>query len=427
MNTAPRIGILSQSAIADDPRVRRQGDALTAAGWKVVALGLDGAQSQPPDWRIVTPGAARELEVRPSMPATGYRTRGPRALGLKLLNSIGTRLTPYERSLVGVRVDPGRAETVYWTMNSIFWDLLALGEREEVDLWLGNDWTSLPIVARLATAAGIPYAYDTHELCADEFYEDWRWRFVQRPVRVTIEGAFIKNSAAVSTVSQKIAERLADLHRLEKVPLVVRSTPAYQEHVFRPTGERIRVLYHGAVWKHRGLEDCIRSVAHWRPEFDLTIRGPASQEYRAILENEIDQAGARGRVTLAPAVPMTELVREASAFDVGLFALPGHSKHNQYALPNKFFEYMMAGLALCVSDLPEMAELVRSRDLGTLIAGAEAPAIAAAVNSLSRGAIDAAKKRALAAARELCWEQESRKMVSAYQNIVSKDIASNGR
>ena len=56
---------------------------------------------------------------------------------------------------------------------------------------------------------------------------------------------------------------------------------------------------------------------------------------------------------------MTALVREASAYDVGLFALPGNSRHNEFALPNKFFEYVMAGLALCVSDLPEMARLVR--------------------------------------------------------------------
>jgi hypothetical protein len=62
---------------------------------------------------------------------------------------------------------------------------------------------------------------------------------------------------------------------------------------------------------------------------------------------------------------MTDLVREAAAFDVGLFALPRHSNHNRYALPNKFFEYSMAGLALCVSDLPEMGALVRRDQLGT--------------------------------------------------------------
>ncbi len=32
----------------DDPRVRRQGDLLTEAGWQVVAIGLPGARSSQP-------------------------------------------------------------------------------------------------------------------------------------------------------------------------------------------------------------------------------------------------------------------------------------------------------------------------------------------------------------------------------------------
>jgi glycosyltransferase involved in cell wall biosynthesis len=331
-------------------------------------------------------------------------------------------MTPYEASLLSVRVDPKRAETVFWTMNSSFWNLLALGGNEKVDLWLGNDWTSLPIVARLAKASGVPYVYDTHELCADEFHEDKRWRFIQRPIRVQTERTFIRGAHVVSTVSQKIAERLVDIHQLPHVPIVVRSTPRYQEHPFRPTGRQIRVLYHGAVWQHRGLEACIRSVAQWRPEFNLTIRGPASDEYRAELEREIDQAGVRGRVVLAPPVPMTELVREATAFDVGLFALPGHSNHNQFALPNKFFEYVMAGLALCVSDLPEMSALTTRYDLGVLLNPREPASIAAAINGLTTARIDGFKKNALAAARALCWERESERMLSAYEAVICEGV-----
>jgi glycosyltransferase involved in cell wall biosynthesis len=355
------------------------------------------------------------------MPKVCYVTRGPRALGVRLLTVIGGMrlLTPYEASLLTIRVDPKRAENVFWTMNSVFWNLLALGANEKVDLWLGNDWTSLPIVARLAKASGVPYVYDTHELCADEFHEDKRWRLIQRPIRVQTERAFIPGAHVVSTVSQKIAERLAEIHQLSQVPLVVRSTPVYQEYPFRPTGSRIRVLYHGAVWQHRGLEACIRSVALWRPEFDLTIRGPVSDDYRAKLEREIDQAGVRGRVVLTPAVPMTQLVREAAAFDVGLFALPGHSNHNRYALPNKFFEYTMAGLALCVSDLPEMAALVSRNRLGVLMADTDPASIAAAVNSLTREKIDAFKSNALSTARLLCWERESEHMIAAYESIVA--------
>src|ERR1700756_1214718 len=50
----PTICALSLSAIADDPRVRRQAEAFHRAGWNVVAVGLPGARSAEPEWRILT-------------------------------------------------------------------------------------------------------------------------------------------------------------------------------------------------------------------------------------------------------------------------------------------------------------------------------------------------------------------------------------
>jgi glycosyltransferase involved in cell wall biosynthesis len=111
---------------------------------------------------------------------------------------------------------------------------------------------------------------------------------------------------------------------------------------------------------------------------------------------------------------MTALVREAAVYDVGFFALPGSSRHNEFALPNKFFEYLMAGLALCITDLPEMARLLREHDLGVTFPRVDVEMIAAAINSLEPGAIDRYKRNALRAARELCWERESERLVAAY-------------
>ena len=41
----PAICVLALSAIADDPRVRRQAEAFHRAGWSVVAVGLPGVRS----------------------------------------------------------------------------------------------------------------------------------------------------------------------------------------------------------------------------------------------------------------------------------------------------------------------------------------------------------------------------------------------
>jgi glycosyltransferase involved in cell wall biosynthesis len=262
--------------------------------------------------------------------------------------------------------------------------------------------------------------YDTHEFAVEEYAESRKWRLFRRPFVRAIERKFIGQAAVVSTVSPGIARRLDTLYRLQGATLVIRNTPPYEEVPFRETRDHIRVLYHGAVIANRGIEATIDSIPLWRREISLTIRGPENRELGQDLRRRVAALGVEDRVHLVPALPMTDLVREAAAYDIGFFALPGHSQHNQFALPNKLFEYIMACLAICVSDLPEMASLVLQYDCGTTIATIEAGAIAAAVNSLTPDRIDRFKRNALSAARELCWEQESKPLLNAYGEALKR-------
>jgi glycosyltransferase involved in cell wall biosynthesis len=272
----------------------------------------------------------------------------------------------------------------------------------------------------LAREKGGVYCYDTHEFAAEEYGDNRKWRLWQRPMVCAIEREFINEAAVVSAVSAGIAERLGRLYRLPKAAIVIRNTPHFEPIPFRQTAPgQIRVLYHGIVTPGRGLEVTIDSVADWRPQFDLTIRGPGGSDYLDAMRRRIAERGLSSRISLVPPVPMTELVREAAAYDIGFFALPGSSRHNEFALPNKFFEYVMAGLALCLTDLPEMARLVREYDLGVTFRSVDPQSIAGAINALEPASIDRYKRNALQAARELCWERESERLVNAYEAVLS--------
>lgn len=414
----PVICILVLAPIVDDPRVRRQCDAFHRAGWEVVGVGLAGGRSDPPEWRVVTPhppvdaAAAAAASPSPGEKAAGPPRRGGAA---RLIGALRRRLR-----LLAVRLWPRLALVVYWDYSSNIRDIYGCARRIKAAVWLANDWSMLPCAARLAQEEGGIYGYDTHEFAVEEYAEKPKWRLVHRPLVAALENAFIRNAAIVSAVSEGIAERLDQRYRLPQRSMTVRNTPAYEAVSFRPTGERIRVLYHGLVAIGRGLEQAIDSVTAWRPEFDLTIRGPGDLAYVDELRQRIERSGIAGRVSLVPPVAMTALVREAAAFDIGFFALPGHSRHNEFALPNKFFEYVMAGLALCVSELPEMARLVRQYDLGVTIPRVLPGDIAAAINRLDRAFIDRCKRRALVAARELCWERESGRLVAAYATAIEQ-------
>lgn len=427
---------------------------MTEAGWDVVAIGLPGHRSSEPKWTCLAidtapitptvtgadvpdtndaPVAGESFSIpreitQPHRNATAD-SKTPRQLlterlaqrldaygaptwAKTFLLPIAVTLMPVVRwgysawRVLRVNLQPSYAAASYWRLRDDFRSIYELGRRHKVDLWLANDWTTLPIAARLGAAQGIPYGYDTHELAVDEYAQSLQWRVLNRALIKGAEGGAIKGASFVTCVSDGIADRLQEVYELDKRPVVIRNTPHYQRCSPQPVGQIIRVLYHGIVAPGRGLEASIRSVALWRPEFHLTIRGPAHSDYKAALEKIAHEMNVSDRVTFDPPVPMTELVARAAEFDIGLFALPDHSKQNVYVLPNKFFEYTMAGLALCVSDLPEMTRLLRAHNLGVLIEAMTPEAIASAVNRLDRDNLAHYKARAIEAAKVLNWQNE---------------------
>ncbi len=468
-----KIGVIALSQFLDDPRVRRQCDLLHANGFEVFAIGEEDGRSVQLGWTVVqrlpseTPAAAatiaaqddRRVAGRISDPVPPFAVpgllpslkknypmvwsvlrSGKRSLlrmkrGAKLFggtaNSAATRFlgrspARFAQRLVitaraqRCRLQPSYADKIFWTWNSKLNDLYNKARPLKCDIWIANDWITLPIAARLVAENGGIYVYDTHEFAIQEYQERWVWRIAQKPIVAALEKKYIEGAKLVSAVSSGIAERVTDIYRLPRPALTIRNTPNYIESSFRPAGDIIRVLYHGIVSPGRGLEAAIDSVSKWTSDREFYIRGPGSADYLDSLRKRIASAGLQSRVFLLPPVPMRELVPEARAFDIGFFALPGHSLHNEFALPNKFFEYAMAGLALCVSSLSEMAGLISKYQIGSTFAEISSESIADAVNQLSRDRIDQYKRNSLVAARELCWEQESVKLISALNALVPR-------
>jgi glycosyltransferase involved in cell wall biosynthesis len=389
-----RVCLLSSSVIEDDVRVRRHGDALWDAGWQVTALGFGGSRSAPVAWQIIE-------AAKPPEPVTWRRAL--RALCLAAGGHI-----------------PAAAAALH--CHGLLRNFFVAAEQHAppADLYIANDWPMLPLAAALARRSTSRYLYDSHELATAEYAESRKWRLVNLPYVRAIESRYIAGAAAILTVSEGIAESLVRLYGLAALPAVVRNVPAFREvstHVL--DRRRIGLLYHGLVAPGRGLEELIASVAQWRPEFGLTIRGPIQPVYGDELRRLTAALGVEHRIEFAPAVTPNQLIDLAAKSDIGIVAMPGNSLNSMLALPNKFFEYVMAGLALCVTDLPEMARLVRRFDLGRLTAASESGAIAAAVNGFTPEEIDHCRSRARLAARELNWQRESQRLVDACERAVA--------
>jgi glycogen synthase len=385
--------ILSLTPVTDEPRVIRQASALLARGWQVTVCGYRGQQAAQAGWRFieVAPGAGHGRQYE--------RLR----FGIELVSS---------------RANGAMAEAAYWRhggYEAIYEQIDFVDGIGRCDLVLGHDYFTAPIVAKIAARHNIPFSLDIHEYAAEQYMHDRQWVWFYRPWVHALQRRYLPRAAVLTTICEGIAAGLAADYSLRSTPVVVRSAAAYQEMPLRSTGQPINVLYHGILCPMRGLEETIRSVPLWRAEFHLVIRGNGPSDYVAGLRRLAAESGVADRVRIEPPVLFSELVRRANEADIGYFVQPEISRQKRFTLPNKFFEYIMAGLALCVADLPEMARLIHDYDFGRVVSGTQPEQIAAVVNSFTPVAIDAYKRRSLAAAKILNWEREADVMVDSYE------------
>lgn len=431
--TQRRACIISLTNVVQEPRVLRQIKTLTALGWKVAVIGYARGLPVPPSWEFheaavaARPPDTRRIRhlLRQDFPAALRKIAGGYGVKAKsgLLRAKYGALDALGGSSAGIRWPLQKARRYFAEtpgMPELRESILANVAR--CDLVIAHDYFTYFLADDLAKRDGARYAIDCHEYAMEQYnygtHSDrtvrHQWCYVTRPYIDTLQRHYFHRAAAISTVCDGIANLLARDYGLPKRPAVIRSTPFYEEVPFRPCGERIEIVYHGLVTPTRNLDAAVKTLALCRPEFRLTVRGPVEPGYDSQLRALALQLGVEDRFVLAPPVPFAELIQSASAADIGYFVFENFSPQRQFTAPNKFFEYMMAGLALVVSDVPELARIIRTHNNGLLLEEFSPSRTAEAINQLDRAAIDDMKRRSLSAARELCWEREQQVLIEAY-------------
>jgi glycosyltransferase involved in cell wall biosynthesis len=216
----------------------------------------------------------------------------------------------------------------------------------------------------------------------------------------------LPHAASVITVCAGIADEYARVFGIPR-PKVVMNTPSLQLLTPRPVSpDRVRMVHHGGATRSRRIETMIHMLDHLDARFSLDlILMPSDPAYLTELRT---LARGKDRVRFLDPVPMPEIPAMLNHYDLGLYLLEPNSFNNRHALPNKFFEFIQARLAIAIGPSPEMARLVREHDLGIVAEDFSARSLATALNTLTAERLQAYKTNAHRAASSLCWETESR-------------------
>jgi glycosyltransferase involved in cell wall biosynthesis len=287
---------------------------------------------------------------------------------------------PLERPYRYVRLRiPFRKGPLFYAFYNLelFFYLLVI----RTDLMISNDLDTLPAVYWVSRIKRAKMVYDSHEYFTEVP------ELVDRPnvkrIWERIESRIFPKLKTVYTVNQSIAEIYQNKYGIsvgviKNLPPATRPDPKPGKlpelFVSRPF-----LIYQGAVNIGRGLEQLVDAM-EFLPEYGLVIAGQG--DIRSDLISRVDRLGLANRIFLPGMVPFENLAWYTRRAVLGISIEQDIGLNYHYALPNKLFDYMQAGLPVLASDLPEISRVVSEVDFGRIISHFEPSYIASEIKGM---------------------------------------------
>lgn len=351
----PKILCISFSDIRADSRVLRQVAVLAEFG-DVTTVGYG---SKPED-------ASHHLEIESDMPSLPQTFLGVALLAARLYSLVEFRAPAVRRAL---DLADGK------------WDLV-----------VANEARALPLARRIA-GPETPVWGDMHEWAPEERVHVLSWKLLIKPFMTWVCARHLPRVAAVSVVNDSIAALYRSEFGIDTV--TVRNARRFTDltpSMMRP--DVIRLVHSGAAVPGRNLEGMMAAAGILGSGYSLDLYLVPARDggkYKAQLEDLAEQFG---NVRLLPPVPPDDLPEVLNSYDVGIFSLPPRTRNHALMLPNKFFDFVQARLAIVFSPSPETSRLIEEFKLGAIASDFSPEALADAVLALSRTDIQNCKQSA---------------------------------
>ena len=272
------------------------------------------------------------------------------------------------------------------------------------DLIYGGTTGALAAIAEAARRTRTPYGIDLEDFHAGE--TSGADAPLVDALATRVERAVLPGAAFVTAGSEAIA---AAYHARDGVDATVIhnafALPADPPHFSRVDPDRLRVYWFSqTIGPGRGLEDAVLALGRSGAAAHLALRGRAQDGYLDALTALAAAHAPRVEVAHLPPAPPDAMVDCARGYDVGLALEQMTPRNRQLCLTNKAFTYILAGLAVAITDTPGQHAL--GVDLGRGAALVPAGDVDALAAGFARWAGDPAE---LDCARRTAWHAATRR------------------
>lgn len=235
---------------------------------------------------------------------------------------------------------------------------------------------------------------------------------LKQRILISLERKWLKSVDKILVSAPKDAEYIRDFYSLSQSFAVIMNLPPFKEKINSnlirakyqiPLSKNV-LIYQGMLLPGRGLVPTISALVFLpNSYFCIFGDGPMKEQLSELAKN----LKVEDRVIFLGKVNYDELHSWTCSADIGICFIEPISVSYQYALPNKLFEYSMAGIATLSSDLFAMKEIINKYQIGKAISQDSSPKeIAEAIEEILEKK-DFFAEQTKIAARELCFESQS--------------------
>lgn len=287
-------------------------------------------------------------------------------------------------------------------------------------LVVANDLDTLLASFMANRLRGNHLVYDSHEFYTE--VPELVGRPAVRRVWLAIERWVFPKLEHVITVNDSIADAYAA--RYGKRPAVVRNIPMPRElgplpsrgELGLPTDRFVLILQGSGINVQRGGEEAVEAMREL-PDCLLLLVGGG--DAWPVLERSVKDFHIEDRVRMLPRMPYERMMQYTRCADLGLSLDKDTNLNYRFSLPNKLFDYFRASIPVLVSDLPEVAGIVRRYDAGVVIDAVRASVIVRAVRDVQAdpGRRQTLRRNAIFAAASLDGSREQDALKAVFQRI----------
>lgn len=388
----------------NDARVRKEAETLQGAGHQVTVYALHVPGKTNKKQRLASGVSVTRVKRNPfwressrsnSDKVDNASRKGSSYIGTQARNILKLSSRLWAHSLILARVIAFRPNVVH-----------------------AHDVNTLPTAWLASFILRVPLIYDAHEISVDrEGYNSYR------KVVWLLERLLSPRAQAVLTTTDLRARILTRLYSLKNV-IVLQNRPRllrvqnndYIRKRLKLQDKYPIVLYQGGVQQGRGLEDLLEAAQSILNAYFVFIGDGRIKEH--LMEICIEK-GLSGRVFFIPTLPLDELLHYTASADIGVQPLRNTCLNHYTTDSNKLFEYLMAGIPVVASAMPEIRKVITQYEAGICFPPGDVDALTRALTEL---VTNAPLRRQFAsnsyrASTHLCWEEQEYKLVELYAEL----------